>query len=107
MKRHDARPVGSLLEAASRGCGEIGKRVEEFLAAIEPAAHVEELVGFLPDVNFFAKDQQGLLNTNKSLADIAEESGFYDQSHMTALFTRLYGVSPRRYREARQLAVFS
>ena len=45
--------------------------------------------------------RHALLNTNHPLSDIAEECGFYDQSHMTSLFTRLYGVSPRRYREAR------
>ena len=45
--------------------------------------------------------RHALLGTNHPLADIAEECGFYDQSHMTALFTRLFGVSPRRYREAR------
>lgn len=45
--------------------------------------------------------RHALLNSNLPLAGIAEESGFYDQSHMTALFTRLYGVSPRRYRAAR------
>jgi len=53
--------------------------------------------------------RHALLNSNLPLAGIAEESGFYDQSHMTALFTRLYGVSPRRYRAARlgKVAVLS
>jgi AraC-like DNA-binding protein len=42
--------------------------------------------------------RHALVHTRKSLADIAEECGFYDQSHMTRLFTRSFGASPRRYR---------
>jgi AraC-like DNA-binding protein len=42
-----------------------------------------------------------LVQTNQSLSLIAADCGFYDQSHMTAMFTRHFGVSPRRYRESR------
>ena len=41
-----------------------------------------------------------LVRTNQSLASIATECGFYDQSHMTAMFTRHFGISPRRCRES-------
>ena len=43
-----------------------------------------------------------LTHTNQSLASIATECGFYDQSHMTAMFTRHFGISPRRYRDLPQ-----
>jgi AraC-like DNA-binding protein len=45
-----------------------------------------------------------LVNSNKSLATISEECGFYDQSHMTAQFTRHFGMSPRKYRSCHRLA---
>lgn len=38
-----------------------------------------------------------LIRRGLTLADAATASGFADQSHMTRLFTRTYGVSPRRY----------
>ena len=34
---------------------------------------------------------------NKSLTDIANESGFYDQSHFIRHFKRVFGTSPSRY----------
>jgi AraC-like DNA-binding protein len=45
--------------------------------------------------------RHALVHTHKSLASVAEECGFYDQSHMTRLFTRSFGASPRRYRTTR------
>ncbi len=44
--------------------------------------------------------RHSLIHTNKPLSTIAEECGFYDQSHMTAQFTRHFGMSPRKYRSA-------
>ncbi|MBQ2649011.1 MAG: helix-turn-helix transcriptional regulator, partial [Achromobacter sp.] len=38
-----------------------------------------------------------LLRHGMALADAAASAGFADQSHMTRLFTRAYGVSPGRY----------
>lgn len=38
--------------------------------------------------------------TNRSLASIAQEAGFTDQSHLTAIFRREMGVTPGRYRTA-------
>ncbi len=40
-----------------------------------------------------------LLNTDRSIADIAQACGFYDQSHLTKVFSRSRGVTPRRFRE--------
>lgn len=41
-----------------------------------------------------------LIHTNKTLAEIAEECGFYDQSHMTTVFSQQLKISPKRYRTA-------
>ena len=40
---------------------------------------------------------RGLIRQGMALADAAALGGFSDQSHMTRLFVRAYGVSPRRY----------
>ena len=39
-----------------------------------------------------------LRGTSLSIADIALQCGFFDQSHLTTTFTRWVGVSPHRYR---------
>jgi AraC-like DNA-binding protein len=44
--------------------------------------------------------RHALVHTHKPIAAIAAETGFYDQSHLTAQFTRAYGQSPSRYRRA-------
>lgn len=51
---------------------------------------------------------QRLLSTSDlSLAEVAAASGFSDQSHLTVLFSRRFGVSPRIYRErARRISVY-
>ncbi len=41
-----------------------------------------------------------LLDTRDSLADIAFDCGFYDQSHFSNQFRRFRGMSPARYRKA-------
>ncbi|MFY0478316.1 AraC family transcriptional regulator [Achromobacter marplatensis] len=41
-----------------------------------------------------------LIREGTALADAAAAGGFADQSHMTRLFVRTYGVSPRRYAQA-------
>ena len=43
---------------------------------------------------------QKLLNTtDKSIAEIAAEAGFYDQSHFTKRFRRVTGLTPLAYRK--------
>lgn len=42
-----------------------------------------------------------LVSTDKPLAEIAGESGFFDQSHFTNLFRDFYGVTPKTYRDLR------
>ena len=43
-----------------------------------------------------------LVQTNKSISEIAEEVNFYDLSHFKRVFTRQVGVSPNEYRKKRQ-----
>jgi AraC family transcriptional regulator len=50
---------------------------------------------------------QGLmLSTNASLGEIALDCGMADQSHLTRLFRRIVGESPRAWRRARISAPF-
>ena len=41
---------------------------------------------------------QAAIETGQSLADVASEAGFADQSHMTRQFKRTYGLTPTRWR---------
>lgn len=49
-----------------------------------------------------AKD--ALLSTSRSIADIALDAGFYDQSHFTAAFRRYTGMTPARFRSQSPLS---
>jgi AraC-like DNA-binding protein len=40
------------------------------------------------------------LKSGRSLADVASEAGFYDQSALTRHFKRAYGITPLQYRTA-------
>ncbi|MDX2185826.1 MAG: AraC family transcriptional regulator [Opitutaceae bacterium] len=42
--------------------------------------------------------RHALVHTNRDIASIAADCGFYDQSHMTAQFSHHFGMSPRKYR---------
>jgi AraC family transcriptional regulator len=42
--------------------------------------------------------QQLLRETDAPLAQVAQESGFASQSHLTHVFTRHLGLTPRAYR---------
>ena len=44
------------------------------------------------------KARKLLSETSKTISDIAEECGFYDQSHFTKAFIRLRRQSPGEYR---------
>lgn len=43
-----------------------------------------------------------LLASGVRLAEVASISGFYDQSHLSRLFKKTYGVTPAKYAEAQQ-----
>jgi len=45
-----------------------------------------------------------LLDSGLSLAAIAEEAGFSDQSHMSKVFKRLAGMTPKHFRDSRGTA---
>ncbi len=42
-----------------------------------------------------------LLESEQSLAAIAEEAGFSDQSHMSKVFGKLAGTTPKHFRDSR------
>jgi AraC family transcriptional regulator len=42
--------------------------------------------------------KSALLSTDRTIADIAVEAGFYDQSHFTNAFRRYTGMTPARFR---------
>ena len=48
-----------------------------------------------------------VVETGGSVADIAGRTGFADQSHMTRLFIRAYGMSPGVYAAAMEQAAIS
>lgn len=48
--------------------------------------------------------RHALLHSPKPVATIAAECGFYDQSHLTAQFSRAYGQGPSRYRKYHRTA---
>ncbi len=43
-----------------------------------------------------------LLNTNKSITDIAFESGFNDSNYFGDAFRRTKGISPNKYRKNKE-----
>jgi AraC family transcriptional regulator len=43
--------------------------------------------------------QELLKNTNRSIVDIATESGFANQSHLTTLFSKHLSITPKKYRQ--------
>lgn len=47
------------------------------------------------------RNASALMRTGKPLAEIAFETGFADQSHLTRLFKSMRGLSPGAFREAR------
>lgn len=54
-----------------------------------------------------ARVRELLLNGDLSLAEVAAQAGFADQSHMTNLFKRLAGTTPLRYRNQQVAAAMN
>ena len=52
---------------------------------------------YLTDLRLKAVMNQ-LKATNKRISDIAIETGFFDQSHLTRIFKRTRGISPKEFR---------
>lgn len=43
-----------------------------------------------------------LENTNKTIAQIAEEAGFYENAYFNRVFRKMYGITPKEMRKKRQ-----
>ena len=43
---------------------------------------------------------RALADSMSTIADIAAQAGFYDQSHFTRTFKRKFGLTPQEYRRA-------
>lgn len=52
-----------------------------------------------------ARAREMLMRTSKSLAQIAIESGFSDQSYFTKVFRKHLGITPQEYRKQRSVAM--
>ncbi len=50
-------------------------------------------------LNQKAERARDLLISNKTLSEIALESGFYDQSHFNRIFKEIFQVTPKQYRQ--------
>jgi AraC-like DNA-binding protein len=48
------------------------------------------------------KAKELLLTTDKSVLDIAETVGFEDSNYFTAVFTNVFGLSPRAFRKSNE-----
>jgi AraC family transcriptional regulator len=42
--------------------------------------------------------RQELIASNKEISEIAQASGFFDQSHLTRIFSKATGMTPAAYR---------
>lgn len=51
--------------------------------------------------------QQRIMFTDMTLSEIAKEAGFYDSARLVNAFTSAYGMSPKKYREARRERAYS
>lgn len=50
-----------------------------------------------------SRAMEDLVNSKRSIAAVAVECGFYDQSHLTRTFKRQTGLTPQRYRDLHDL----
>ncbi|HYN81892.1 MAG TPA: helix-turn-helix domain-containing protein [Gemmatimonadaceae bacterium] len=54
----------------------------------------------LPAMSPPTRIARALATSVRSLSQLAQEAGFADQSHMTRLFARYFGITPAAYRDA-------
>lgn len=96
MHRLVQRPLD--IESLSRLSGEIG------VHRCHMARAMRERFGMTPGEILQASRlrlaAQALAQGTASIASIAQESGFYDQSHLGKCFKKWYGVSPAAYRRS-------
>jgi AraC family transcriptional regulator len=68
--------------------------VHPVTVAVAFRRHLGKSVGdYVVDLRI-AHARQELQNTHRPIAEIAQEAGFYDQSHMGRVFRRRFGISP-------------
>lgn len=95
QSRIDENPAASLtLSDLARACG---------LSRFQVIRGFARATGLTPHAYLLQRRVQlarRLIAGGASLADASLGSGFADQSHMTRIFVRNYGVSPRAYADA-------
>lgn len=92
MRVHYARPI-KIKDLAERMHVSISQFERRFrkLFKITPTKHLQ-------NVRISAACHR-LASTHETVATIAAESGFYDQSHFSRVFARVIGTSPSDYRQ--------
>lgn len=48
-----------------------------------------------------ASKARQMMDMGRRLADVAAEAGFFDQSHLTRIFKKIYGITPGQYASVR------
>lgn len=83
--------VGDIAQAAGVTAGYF-TRFFKATAGMPPRRYLTEVR--------FERAKVLIRTTNKSMTQIAAECGFADQSHMTQVFHRRVGMTPKSYRSA-------
>ena len=109
---HEARPERACVHQAREYLGE---RYAENVSLEELASHVhlsrfhllrvfKAEVGLPPHAylnNVRIMHAKELLSAGTPIADVAQQTGFADQSHLTRQFKRVVGITPGQYRRVR------
>ena len=92
LKQHCSEPVQLQTLAAVAGCS-AGRITRQFTAmlGLPPYEYVVQLR--------LRRAAKALREESRSIADIAVDLGFADQSHLQRFFRRAYGVTPHIYRQ--------
>lgn len=101
---HRARKIKELLDAEVASVPYVSALVERFPGS---QAHCNRLFKVRYGVslqtyflNRKAERAKALLKTDLDLSAVAQQSGFFDQSHFTRVFRGLFQVSPQAFRRA-------
>ena len=90
----NARPAGKLPVSAAASL--VGMSAPQFMKTFKQVAGMT-LVAYLNHVRL-ANGARLLRETNRSIADIADASGFSDQSYFDKRFKRAFGRTPKEFR---------
>jgi len=97
MAEHVGQPLGR--DAVARVAGLSPGHFSRLIKAQTGKSFLDLQAEFRVD-----RAAEGLVRTEKSLAQIACETGFTDQSHMNRSFRKHLGVTPKEYREKNRSA---